>query len=130
MNAKELYTALSAKYVNHYFASYEELNVILDNATYPCMVVVPVSKSITFVADRFKIVETVVVASLSKMDLDFSTESIYDTVKGLETSLLSNIYPFSRDITSYQNLSELNKFDANVAFAAFSIDIVNSPVCS
>jgi hypothetical protein len=39
MTAKDLYTALSAKYVNHYFGSYEELNVILDGACFPCVVV-------------------------------------------------------------------------------------------
>lgn len=130
MNAKEVYNLLATKYANHYFGSYEELNVILDSAAYPCVVVVPVSKQISFVADRFKIVETVVVASLSLMELDFSTSAIYDTVKSLEVDLMQKIYPFQKQIVSYQVLSELNKFDANVAFAAFAIDIVNNPVCS
>ena len=130
MNAKEIYDYLSTKYINHYFGSYEELNVILDSATYPCVVIIPVSKQISFVADRFKIVETVVIASLSLMELDFSTSEIYDTVKSMEVDLMSKIYPFQKDILSYQVLSELNKFDANVAFAAFAIDIVNKPVCS
>lgn len=129
MNAKEVYNLLSTKYANHYFGSYEELNVILDSASYPCVVVVPVSKQISFVADRFKIVETVVIASLSLMELDFSTSAIYDTVKSLEVDLMKKIYPFQKQILSYQVLSELNKFDANVAFAAFAIDIVNNPVC-
>ena len=133
MNAKELYTYLSTKYAHSYFGSYEELNVLLDSipaANYPCVVVIPVSKQITFVADRFRIVETVVVASLSLMEFDFSTEAIYDTVKSLEVDLMSKIYPIQKNILSYQVLSELNKFDANVAFAAFAIDIVNKPVCS
>lgn len=130
MNAKEIYNYLATKYTNHYFGSYEELNVLLDSAAYPCVVVIPVSKQITFVADRFRIVETVVVASLSLMELDFSTSAIYDTVKGLEVDLMSKIYPFTNNILSYQVLSELNKFDANVAFAAFAIDVVNKPVCS
>ena len=136
MNAKELYNYLATKYTNHFFASYEELNAepsMLDSipaANYPCVVVIPVSKQISFVADRFRIVETVVVASLSLMELDFSTEAIYDTVKSLEVDLMSKIYPIQKNILSYQVLSELNKFDANVAFAAFAIDIVNKPVCS
>ena len=130
MNAKEIYNYLATKYDNHYFGSYEELNVILDSAAYPCVVVIPVSKQISFVADRFRIVETVVVASLSLMELDFSTSAIYDTVKIMEYDLMSKIYPFQKDILNYQVLSELNKFDANVAFAAFAIDIVNKPVCS
>ena len=130
MNAKEIYNYLATKYDNHYFGSYEELNVILDSAAYPCVVVIPVSKQISFVADRFRIVETVVVASLSLMELDFSTSAIYDTVKTMEYDLMSKIYPFQKDILNYQVLSELNKFDANVAFAAFAIDIVNKPVCS
>jgi len=130
MNAKEIYNYLATKYANHYFGSYEELNIMLDSAAYPCVVVIPVSKQITFVADRFRIVETVVVASLSLMELDFSTEAIYDTVKSLEVDLMSKIYPFTNNILNYQVLSELNKFDANVAFAAFAIDIVNKPVCS
>ena len=133
MNAKELYTYLGTKYTHGYFGSYEELNVLLDSipaTSYPCVVVIPVSKQITFVADRFRIVETVVVASLSLMELDFSTEAIYDTVKSLEVDLMSKLYPIQKNILSYQVLSELNKFDANVAFAAFAIDIVNKPVCS
>ena len=133
MNAKELYTYLGTKYTHSYFGSYEELNVLLDSipaTSYPCVVVIPVSKQITFVADRFRIVETVVVASLSLMELDFSTEAIYDTVKSLEVDLMSKLYPIQKNILSYQVLSELNKFDANVAFAAFAIDIVNKPVCS
>ena len=133
MNAKELYTYLSTKYAHGYFGSYEELNVLLDSipaTNYPCVVVIPVSKQISFVADRFRIVETVVVASLSLMELDFSTEAIYDTVKSLEVDLMSKLYPIQKNILSYQVLSELNKFDANVAFAAFAIDIVNKPVCS
>ena len=133
MNAKELYTYIGTKYANSHFGSYEELNILLDSipaTDYPCVVVIPVSKQITFVADRFRIVETVVVASLSLMELDFSTEAIYDTVKSLEVDLMSKLYPIQKDILSYQVLSELNKFDANVAFAAFAIDIVNNPVCS
>ena len=133
MNAKELYTYLGTKYAHSYFGSYEELNVLLDSipaTNYPCVVVIPVSKQITFVADRFRIVETVVVASLSLMELDFSTEAIYDTVKSLEVDLMSKLYPIQKNILSYQVLSELNKFDANVAFSAFAIDIVNKPVCS
>ena len=133
MNAKEIYNYLAAKYENHYFGSYEELNILLDSipaTDYPCVVVIPVSKQITFVTDRFRIVETVVVASLSLIELDFSTEAIYDTVKSLEVDLMSKLYPIQKDILSYQVLSELNKFDANVAFAAFAIDIVNKPVCS
>lgn len=130
MNAKEIYTFLSTKYTNHYFGSYEELNVILDSAAYPCVVVIPVSKQVSFKADRYKIVETVVVASLAQMDLDFSTSAIYDSVKTLETALLKNLFTFSNTIENYQVLSELNKFDANVAFAAFAIDVVNNPICS
>ena len=44
--------------------------------------------------------------------------------------LMSKLYPIQKNILSYQVLSELNKFDANVAFSAFAIDIVNKPVCS
>jgi len=130
MNAKEVYNLLATKYDNHYFGSYEELNIILDSATYPCIVVIPVSKQISFVADRFRVVETIVVASLSIMELDFSTSAIYDTVKSMEVDLMKKIYPFQNQIKSYQVLSELNKFDANVAFAAFALDIVNDPICS
>ena len=130
MNAKELFTALSAKYANHYFGSYEELNILLDSATYPCVVVIPVSKKITFIADRFKIVETVVVASLAIMELDFTTSAAYDSIKTLEYALLAYLYPYSREIQSVQVLSELNKFDANVLFSAFAIDLVNTPVCN
>ena len=129
MNAKQLYTYLSTKYNNHYFGSYEELNIILDNATLPCIVVIPVLKQVSFIANRFKIVESVVVASLAKMDLDFSTSAIYDVVNTLENSLLANLYPYEHEILSYQSISELNKFDAGVVFAAFSIDIVNNPIC-
>jgi hypothetical protein len=128
MTAKDLYTALSAKYANHYFGSYEELNVILDSACFPCVVVIPISKQVSFIADRFKVVETVVIASLDQMELDFETEKIYDEVLIKERELLANIFDFMPKIRSIQNLSELNKFDQNVIFAAMSIELVNDHV--
>jgi hypothetical protein len=128
MTAKDLYTALSAKYVNHYFGSYEELNLILDGAEFPCVVVIPISKQVSFIADRFKVVETVVIASLDQMELDFETEQIYDEVLIKERELLANIFDFMPKIRSVQNLSELNKFDQNVIFAAMSIELVNDHV--
>ena len=130
MNAKQLYLKLSETYPNHYFGSYEELNVILDNAQMPCIVVIPVSKTVNFIADRFKIVETVVIASLDLMELDFSTDAAYVSIKSLENQLLSDIFPFSDKIKSVQVLSELNKFDANVLFAALALEIINDPVCN
>jgi hypothetical protein len=128
MTAKDLYTALSAKYLNHYFGGYEELNVILDSACFPCVVVIPISKQVSFIADRFKVVETVVIASLDQMELDFETEQIYDEVLIKERELLANIFDFMPKIRSVQNLSELNKFDQNVIFAAMSIELVNDHV--
>lgn len=128
MNAKELYLKLSETYVNNYFGSYEELNMILDNADYPCLVVIPVLKRISFVTDRFRIVETVVIASLDKMEIDLTMDEIYDSIKVLEENLLKELYPFEKNIQNYQVLSELNKFDANVLFAAFSLDLINKPL--
>jgi len=129
MDAKQLFTLLKVTYTNCYFGSYEELNIILDSATFPCAVVVPVSKRVQYIADRFKVVETVVIASLSKMELDYETSAIYDTVKSLEKKLLKAVYSKTSQIQSIQCLSELNKFDANVAFACYSLEIVNDPIC-
>jgi hypothetical protein len=128
MTAKDLYTALSAKYLNHYFGGYEELNVILDSACFPCVVVIPISKQVSFIADRFKVVETVVIASLDQMELDFETEQIYDEVLIKERELLANIFDFMPKVRSVQNFSELNKFDQNVIFAAISIELINDHV--
>lgn len=129
MDAKQLFTLLQSSYTNCYFGSYEELNVILDNATFPCAVVVPVSKQVQYIADRFRVVETVVVASLTKMELDFQTSAIYDVIKTSEQKLLKAVYSKVSQIKSIQCLSELDKFDANVAFACFSLEIVNDPIC-
>lgn len=128
MNAKDLYTSLSATYPNHYFGSYEELNLILDNADFPCLVVIPVSKQVSFIADRFKLVETVVVASLERMELDFETTEAYDSILSMERALFNGLYPLQSKIKSMQVLSELNKFDQNVLFAALSLELINDSV--
>lgn len=130
MDANQLYEKLSENWVNHYFGSYEELNVILDNAQYPCLLVIPVSKRLSFIADRYKVVDTVVVALASIMDVDYNTLNIYKYTSVLEKLLLRAIYPLEKNIANYQCLSELNKFDANVVFAAFSMDLVNDPICN
>lgn len=130
MDAKQLYDFLAKKYDNHYFGSYEELNLILDNATFPCLVVVPISKTVVFQTDKFKITETVVVASLNKMEIDNETATIYKEMQKLEKALLKELYPLADKIKSIICLSELNRFDANVLFSAFSLDIQNNPICN
>jgi len=129
MTAKELYTEIAKTYTNSYFASYEELNLTLDTATYPCAVIVPISKQVQFVSDRFKTIETVVVASLDVMPLDFETATAYDDILKLENELLGTVYPFMDYIRNIQVLSELNKFDSNVLFAAFSFELMHNSVC-
>ena len=121
---------MASKYENHYFGSYEELNIILDNADFPCVVVVPVSKTVLFQTDQFKVTETVVVAALDKMEVDNEMIVIYEEMQKLEKSLLSAIYPFSDKIKNIICLSELNKFDANVLFSAFSLDIQHDSICN
>lgn len=125
MTAKDLYTSMSVLYENHYFGSYEELNLILDNAAFPCLVVIPISKQLSFIADRFKVVETVVVASLDRSELDIDTCEVYDSVLLLERGLMDGLFDFMPKVRSIQNLSELNKFDQNVLFAAYSIELIN-----
>ena len=125
MNAKDLYTAMSVNYPNHYFGSYEELNLILDNADFPCLVVIPISKQLSFIADRFKVIETVVMASLDRSELDIDTCEVYDSVLLLERGLMDGLFDLMPKIRSIQNLSELNKFDQNVLFAAYSIELIN-----
>ena len=130
MDAKQLYDYLAANYENHYFGSYEELNLILDNAEFPCVVVVPVSKTVLFQADQFKITERVDVAVLNKMELEEEMIVIYEEMQTLEKNLLNAIYPLSDKIKNIVCLSELNKFDANVLFSAFSLDVQHDSICN
>jgi len=129
MNAKELFDAINSNYDESYFGSYEELDDILNNASFPCLVVIPISKQVQFIADRFKTIETVVIASLDEMELDTSTSDVYDSISKMEGELLEYLYPFTNQILSYQSISELNKFNSNLTFAAFSIELINDPKC-
>jgi len=130
MNAKDVYTYLSTKYTNHYFYSAEEFEVMINQMTYPCVLVMPViTKKMDMQADRFNLTETAIVLSLAKMDLDFSTIAAYDQILPLEAALLKNLNYFFKRIKSVENVSELCKFSDNLVAAGFAIEFKNTPTC-
>jgi hypothetical protein len=46
----------------------------------------------------------------------------------MERALFNGLYPLQSKIKSMQVLSELNKFDQNVLFAALSLELINDSV--
>lgn len=127
MNALRLYEQLKAAKKNSYFATYEELNVVLDSADFPCFVVVPISKQISFVksAARFRIIDSCVVAMLDKQYPDDETVEIYQRVDSMRSDVLDILASQMDDVQSMTSLDEFNKFDAGVIFAAIGIDFVD-----
>ena len=130
MNAKTIYNFLATKYANHYFYSAEEFEGEINNMKYPCILVMPViTKQITVKSDRFNLTETAIVLSLAKMDLDFSSSVVYDSLSTLEVALLKFLGAYTDKIKSIQNVSELCKFSDNLIAAGFAIEFMNDPFC-
>ena len=131
MNAKQLYDKLSLIHANHYFKSYEEFEVDCNNAEYPCILVIPMpTKKIDMKADRFNMVEAIVVMYLQKMEVDFKTIDEYDIILESENIVLSGIFPFIDQIKAIENISELCKFSDVLSAGAFAIEMKNNPICN
>lgn len=131
MRATEIKTALENYFDNVYFGTLEELSSILDSAQYPCACVIPQQKTVEFkkTANCFIEKEGVIIAYLSTMDFQADTESIYDEVKNNELEIYKVMNPYINLITNIQCISEINKFDSNVIFSAFSFDLENEINC-
>ena len=124
MDAKELYTLLSASYANCYFIDAEQFEQKINEVSYPCVLVVPIiTKQVDTKTDRFNLHETVGVWSLDKSDFQVQFEDAYDAVRSLEDGLLETIYPIIDKIEAIENISELYKFSDNVMAGAFALKI-------
>ena len=126
MKATDFIPIFESKKYNVIFANYEELNIELDNADYPCLAIVPISKSVQYIADEFRKPESIVIAYVDKIDeFDSKTSDLYNLIEEKESEILTLLYPYMDKITNLQVISEINKFDAHVLFAGIAFDLDN-----
>lgn len=129
MKATDILLKLREKFDTVHFATEEELSVILDSSDFPCVAVVPKSRTLVFRADQFQISENVEVVYLQKVEFDSYSEDIYNDFAEKEKAILSVLYPFADHISNYEITQGINKYDANVFYIGVRFDLFNALEC-